>query len=478
MRTLCALCLALATTAGLPAAPRADGFAVQKLFGQGRFLRTADGSPFVPRGLNYVRIDSLANQDTLDPTVYDSVAVEAALLQMQANGFNAVRITLDSRYLVWYGGFLASPGIPPAFAQALNDFLQRAANHNLAVLIAGRNLPKNYVVREPAPPANVTGINGELLAPGWAEMRARYWTDLIAAIPVPLRRAIFSIDIYNEAEVSNTDLPFSSTAPFTFNGMTYDMAHGAGRQALIDAATAAWAATIVPPIKVADPAMQLTVSLISPYAAGHASYDGAAIGRGYSNLFPLRFMVLYGSALDFADIHTYPLDPSYSSDTDFRSLELRTSYVLPKPLMLSEYGIVRAGFPAIATAANVLAQHLQTSCSYSVSGWAYWTWDTTEQGDPIWTATQSGGVIDQVIAPSAVPMVCAGIPAGNIVTQINGVQRLMASNGSHYCWYDTWAHFLTLTGFSQTQAAAYETTLPVVTHIPTTMRYDGPCGGL
>lgn len=463
----------------LPAFALADGIGVVPVLGQYQFVREDTGATFLPRGMNYVRLDDgdPTVQDTFDPATYDAGAVEQALRGMELSGYNVVRITLDSRYLVWYGQYLPATGIDSAFAAILTDFLQRATYHGLRVLIALRALPDNYARFLPPSPWNVTGANQEFFNPAFAQMRARFWVDLLAAIPRPLRASIFSLDLFDEAYASTTDLPFSGSGWFSFNGAPYRMFVAADRQALLDAATAQWAGIVVAAVKAADPDMLLTVSVATPVQQGHPGYDGLDGSVGTSNQYPLRLSVLANATgLDFVDVHSYPLGPGYSSDTDFASAGLTPAGILPKPLIMSEYGLVRGLYPDPAAGQAFLLGHLRASCGYGFTGWIMWDWDTTEGGDIWWAALQNDQALNNALAPVSWPTLCAPIPASNAVVSIAGAGMIVASNGADFCAYDSWQRFLSVTGLNGPQAAAYVGTLATYTRIPPGMRYGGICG--
>ena len=473
-RAVLAVLLALA-----PLAARADGIGVRNVLGQWGLFVAATGEAFVPRGMNYVRLDSHSPpiQDTFDPAAYAPGAVETALNQMALSGYNVVRITLDSRYLVWYGQNLPGAGISADFATILTDFLQRAHYHGLRVLIALRDLPNNYRQQLPPSPWNITGANQEFFNPAFARVRARFWTDLLAAIPAALHATIFSLDVFDEAYASTTDMPFSGGGWFSFNGAPYRMFVPADRQALLDAATVPWANSIVAAIKAADPDMLVTTSLASPVQLGHPGFDGLDASTGTSNLYPLRLSVLAAQTrFDYVDLHSYPLGPGYVSATDFASAELGPGIVLAKPLVMSEVGMVRGLYPDPVAAQSFLLGHLATSCAYGVAGWMFWDWDTTEGGDIWWTALQNTQALNNAFAPVLWPSVCPAIPAGNAIVSINGAGMIVASNGLDYCAYDSWARFLGITGLAGAPAAAYAASLSAYTRIPPGMRYGGVCG--
>ena len=479
MKRRAALALLLALLAALgPLAARADGIALRNVLGQWHFVREDTGALFVPRGMNYVRLDDyvVPIQDTFDPATYDPCAVETALRQMELSGYNVVRITLDSRYLIWDGQNLRGPGIATDFADILTDFLQRAQYHGLRVVLALRFVPNNYRGLWPPSPWNITGDNREIFNSTYARVRARVWTDLLAAIPGWLRGAIFALDIYDEAYASSTDAPFVGVGWFVFGGVPYRMFVPADRQALLDAATVPWANSIIAAIKQVDPDMLVSVSIGSPVQVGHPGYDGVNSSVGNNNEYPLRLTALARSNVDFVDMHFYPLGVGYDSAGDFDSVELNPAVVLGKPLIMSEFGMVRALYPDPVEARASLLVHLATSCRYGFAGWILWDWDTTERGDLWWAAMQDDQALNNELAPVLRPRICAPIPAGDAIVSINGAGMIVASDGRSWCAFDSWQHFLDITGLDGPHAAAYAATLQRYTRVPPEMHYNGICG--
>lgn len=525
----------------LPA--QADGIIVGATLGQGRFM-TQDGAPFVPRGANYAReafgapdylrarlapaqlaaIGDFPIQDTFDPNVYfwpgaqlpplaagvaadctpaasplhpagslglGMAQAERALSAMQARGYNVVRITLASLYLITYaqGGMTAS-GIAPGLACGVADFIRRARGHGLRVIVAENWLPSNYYTARHLAPLTGDTLNLELTTPAYAAVRGQFWADLLRAIPRPLWDSIFALDVFDEANVAPGQYPFGPqvvtvggrrivlpTLAYGFRGVSYDMRRPAGRQALLDAMTEAWAGTVIAPIRLVAPGMLLSASVYAPRDAGFSGYDGLV---GPASGYPLRVSVLAGrTGFDFIDMHFYLYAGSDFMDAA-ASAEVTPGRTYAKPLLMSEFGLNTVSLPnPPATNARLLLDTVQASCGVGFSGWLQWTWDTDESArDPasaLMTATQDHDAANALLAPAARPTLCPPIPAGHAVVQANGVGAIVASNGRSLCAYASWDSFLAINGLDAEAGLAAVAAMPVYGRPPATMIDDGPC---
>ena len=487
---------------------RADGFAVRSLFGQGVFYSTATNQPFSPRGINYVRlandVDGLAEPDlhvTLDPDFYDPARLAQALQAIQQSGYNIVRFTLDCPFGYVLGQNMTQPGISPAFEATVDSALQLTASFGMQAMFTIVNLPLNYLTKPysdgaEAYPQGSWGINEQVFNPEVVAARGQFWADLLAALPRSDWTTLFSIDVYGEEQVDETMLPFAGAAYplFRFAGQPYDLGDfdpgsASGRQALMDAATVALADSVAAAIRQVDPDMLVTMSLSTPLQLGHPGFDGlnpANVQNG-SVLYPGRASALNGaSTLDYIDLHEYPPDPSFSTDADLQAAGITETAIWAKPIVMSEYGLFAVTFPSIAAGAGDIAGRMTETCKYGFSGWVFWDWDTSEFQIPYdggyvlatYYATQDGGIINEAISPNAA-QVCAPVPAGPFVATADaaGDQAIFYSNGSHYCGYDTWAHYLSYTGLSDAAASSQVSAMmqSAYSRVPPTMPYDGVC---
>ncbi len=245
--------------------------------GQGIF--SLNNTQVVLRGSNYLRLISTRTHVLFEPDLYSLWDIETALEQMHSYGYNYVRVFLDCPNL--FRGFgLSSPGVSINFTNNVVDFLIRASNHKISVMLTASWNPENYksIIDSYPKPANVTGTNLMVFHAGHAAAKAQFFKDLLQEIKNTSSVAfqnIFAIDIFNEISVSVHEKPFNLTSGMvSFQGILYDMARGNDRQQLVDVAGNIWLNTTAAAIKSISPTILVTASLFSPNAVGHDGFDG------------------------------------------------------------------------------------------------------------------------------------------------------------------------------------------------------------
>jgi hypothetical protein len=396
------------------------------------FYNTVTGSVFVPRGNNYIRLGSFA--DPWFPTTnlfdhnlfqvgtYSAVQADAALAAMSAQGYNVVRVFPQVAMV----GNPVGSGLDAAYMQNIADFLQRARNNNMRVLMVFWQLPRmgGY---QPAPPypSYIAGQNlGYLWQPA-INKKKNYVTDFIAWLQNnnSALDAIFGWDIENEAHLNAGDPPLSYASGLypMANGGLYDMASVASRQQLVDEGLGYYVNQIYAAIKAADPNHLVTMSFFSPGAVGVGVPNDMRRTR-------TRWMILDpengGSNLDFVDLHLYV---GLASPVE----QLLAFEILPsrKPLIFGEMGVNHpaayhpAAYPGTAyhtvgAAATALRQLQANTCSsaFRINGWITYTWDTTETYNNIrdyYTATESSSAISNALSPLLQSDPCAAVPINN-----------------------------------------------------------------
>ncbi len=118
--------------------------------GFAEFYEVSSGNTFTPRGNNYIRLawqqppETGSSQEyyhsTFNVGLYDSARAETALATMQTNGYNIVRVFLNGCCINSIGNPNGA-GLSSAYIANLVDFLNRAANHKVYVLITWEWLP-------------------------------------------------------------------------------------------------------------------------------------------------------------------------------------------------------------------------------------------------------------------------------------------------------------------------------------------------
>lgn len=340
---------------------------------------------------------------TFEPTLYPTWSIDAALTQMQSYGYNYVRVFLDCPTL--YSGFgLSSPGVPFSYTKNVIDFLVRASNHNISVMLTASWNPANYqsIINSYPLPANVTGINVIVFHDGQTMAKAQFFQDLLSQIKAANStafRTIFAIDIFNEICVSVREQPFSSTrGQVSFGGLSYDMASGNDRQRLLDTVGNQWLNTVAATIKMIAPHILVTASLFSPNAVGHDGFDGVQFRpAGTDERYPLRPGSLIQTLADYIDLHVYASD---NARNEFTGAALTQE----KPLLMGETGAYTGFFPNISVAAGAIKQVIIDSFDYRFIGWGIWTWDSIDQEPRFWTLTEQNNTLNNVLSPNAWPI--------------------------------------------------------------------------
>ncbi len=366
------------------------------------------------------------------------------------------------------------------------------------MILTGESLPANYFsFLEPGETTDMASIaspNTPVLDPGFAVGLAAYYTDLLQKLgshSSTALKAVMSIDIQNEAFILPNCAPFAgdqcvkaadgsaiaSAAPpiqsILVNGVIYHMDRDVDRQNLVDAATVYLVSTVRAAVQAVDPSILvgLSVFTISESLAGlqPAPRFNGVHARTTSSFerYPVRpFIVGSYSDADYIDLHIYPSGPGWDMTTELASAEITAGRIFAKPVMMGEFGVSKAAFPNLQDAAAALERAQTDSCSFGFVGWGLWTWDTTSQTPPLWTAAELGGAINGVVAPGGRPQICAPVPAG--LFQVP--PAVAYSNGSHYCVFANPSDYYVLTGRSDFNGIA---ALP---RFPPLMPFDGACG--
>jgi hypothetical protein len=447
----------------------ADGLRTGQVFGQGVFLNAA-GAQVTPRGANYVVLDSTGWHATFDPSTYSPAAAESALSGMQLQKYDTVRVTLDCAYEQSSFGPPSSGAWQP-YAKVLADFITRARNHGIQVLLAVQGIPFSYQAGLAATPM-VTGNNLQVLDDAYVSARGQFLADLLWELEAvsPLGRQLLSsiaaIDACNECTVNSASGPFNLTSgKFSWHNVSWDLSSQAARQQLIDQASVWLMAVVSADIKTVDPNILVSMSQYPPGQIGLAGYNGAwpkAGVTGNAANQPFRIQPILASVADYVDVHDYEWTLTDDLPSDFATFGIAPSTLMAKPMLMSEYGMVTSTTPSAKVAGSALATHMRNSCAYGVSGWTIWTWNTTGETPSLWTLV---GGLNTSLDRVALPTVCSDIPESDFLAY-GGIYH---SNGGSFCWYDTWAHFEQI---ARTSSIAG---LKTYARVPPDMPYVGTC---
>jgi hypothetical protein len=383
-----------------------QGLGVRMVNGRGEFFDRANGTSFLPRGNDYVRLDLFPSvipgdmtyyHSNFNPRRYDATRAEADLAQMQSLGYNTAKVWLN----IWGGAGegIGDPagGLSAAYVANLADFLKRARSHNIFVAITSDGIARlgGYVdlfdptcnFSQPFDPSQplTPCDNEEFLTANGIKAERRFWSDLIRDLAqqhAPMD-FIFGYEIREEFIFPQNHPPFNTTSgTFTAaNGQTYDLGGAASRQQLMNDGIAYWADQTRNAIQQIAPNALVAVGFQGPYIPG----------------FP-PFSAIAGSTADFIDFHPFPdgVNPLSVFVTPFGM-----SGFGPKPVVMGEIAAQEKDFATIALAAAALKAWQIDSCNYGFQGWLPWTWNLENRaGSPaFWTVVSGNGEINQALAP-------------------------------------------------------------------------------
>jgi hypothetical protein len=396
---------------------------VRTAAGFGEFYDKQTGLTFVPRGSVFVRRrlnetptgQFVFSSSTFAVGAYSSSAAETALTAMAAESYGAVRIFLD---VTCRSGCLTdtvfSDNLSRAYLANVADFMRRAKNHGLYVLLATEALPYGSIYEAEANAGrgpNFGAENALYLTNAGADAYRHFWTALILDLNflgAPLDY-VWGYEIAAEQFYRDNAAPLNLGSGFvtTGNGSTYDMAVAGQKQLMMDENLAWWAGRVQSAILSVDSTALVSIGFLWPKTPNPAR-------GGDSRVVRVR-PTIDSSSLDFFDLH---LDPGVELTFQqyMENYELTTPAV--KPVVLGEFGAFKYAYPTPQDAERILRSVEADSCPYGIDGWAHWSWDTTEFGtgeQPVWEGTAAGGLIDQALGPRLRPDPCAAVPgAGNL----------------------------------------------------------------
>lgn len=402
---------------------------------RGRLVVASNDQPFVPRGANYVRLAELQHRDvsfhsTFEPGHYDPARVEAALTQMEHDGYNVVRVFIDGGYEddtangephgLGRGPDDWSTGYGPYYDNVA-DFARRAASHGIYVLPSIDTFPHSAYYRSiinASPTANVAGYNALYMHRGVINAKKAYARNFVQAmrdrLGAPLLTTFLAIQLDNEASYNASQAPFDRWSGTVVgpDGITYHMDNAAERQQAGDASMVVYANEVIDAVHEVDPEMMVTMGLFTYRAVGKtpdgfARHCSGSCAGGNTHRYPGRPSSLsHWSNLDFLDIHIYPWNNGWTLEADLASSEWPW---VEGPIIMGEFGAHRETWNNDVVAAAHGMRDLQVaSCPQGFSGWIFWTWDTEEDATQrlFFSMMHQGGAINGVLAPIVRPDPC------------------------------------------------------------------------
>jgi len=378
---------------------------VRVVDGLGQFYDKATGERFVPRGMNYARLDHTVGggpwHSTFDPALYDTARIDEAFARMQEDGYNVVRVFIDCCSPPGQQVGNRAGGLNSAYMAKVVDFLQRAKTHEIFVLLSVDLTPGEGGYNDPLWPAETSMIQGEnirYLTAGGLQAKRAYMIDFVQGLldlHAPLE-AVFAYDLTNEVNLDSSAPPLSLSSGLvtTVNGKTYDMAKQDEKDNMVNDNLIYWIGQLRASVRELDPTALVEVSFFVPQAPVPM--------RVGDNRFILTEAAITRSEADFIDLHPYPdggLTLAQYAQNFGIGLEVQ------KPVILGEFGGSTASYGSAESAAQALRDWQIDSCRYGFDGWLLWTWDTEAQWG-FWNALSEGGAIERALAPVNRPDPC------------------------------------------------------------------------
>lgn len=387
-----------------------------------QFYNVATGERFSPGGFSYTILDPIANRPTFpytptyahvtfDPGFYDPHAIDAALASIHDNGFNLIRVILDSGDSVHqsrgqYGiaGPAESQGLYRPYVDNVVDFLKRARHQHVYVMLTLHAFPENRgfktIVGSGTLP-HVTGTNQYYFAPGAIRAKVAYVRELVHDVASidggSLLSTVLAWEIQIEMFASDIWEPFSlhSGTVTTADGQTYDMGDTASRQQCMDANVVNWAKQVSAAVRSEDRSALVTAGFATYHAVHKPGPNGVIRTPGSDSRYPPRpLTVERAHALSFIDMHAYPrTDPGYTLAGDLDSNELASWDLRSTPFILGEFGANQRKFPTAREAGAAVRRQQEEALKLGFAGTVYWTWNTLPDANKWWSAVEDDGAI-------------------------------------------------------------------------------------
>lgn len=368
----------------------------------------ASGQAFVARGNNYVRLatltdtsgNSLLGHSTFNVGMYNPQQADSALSQMQAQGYNAVRISLQGCCANTLGD--PAGGLSAGYLDNLVDFLKKAQTHHQFVLIMTSWLPaQGGYTGNCAQAATFWDANEYHLCAGTIAATVKFWQDFVNGLiarQAPLQN-ILAYELDNEYYYNDQAGPLTQDAGTvtTANGHSYDMSSASSRQQMMDDGLVYFTNTLRQAILTLDPTALVTVGFFVPQGPNPTRPGDSRVIEVYP--------AMATSTADFVDLHAYPIPGDLTLDQIVQNFGF-VGYQQQKPVVMAEMGGFKSEYASAADAATGLSAWQSQSCTYHFDGWMLWTWDTEEQPE-LWNAKSSNGEIGQKLAPVVKADPCA-----------------------------------------------------------------------
>jgi len=201
---------------------------------------------------------------------------------------------------------------------------------------------------------------------------------------------ILAYELRNELTFES-DLPpltLTSGTITAANGKKYDLSNERQKTQMLEEGLVYWCDQVRAAIRGVDPTALVTVGFIPPQKP-HTTRVG-------ETKLSVTAPVITSSTLDFVDIHIYPAPDKLMMKEYAENFGIVG--VKAKPVILGEFGALFETYTSVHAAAKGLVEWQSASQKYGIDGWILWTWDA-DVGRDAWAATDSSGVIGDVLAP-------------------------------------------------------------------------------
>lgn len=380
---------------------------IRVIEGSGEFYDRMSGEKFVPRGVNYIRLDiqqglsggTYLAHSTFGPGFYDPVRADDAMRKMHSDGYNVVRVFIEPTTTTSISG---AYGLSSAYLDNMADFISLAKKNDMFVIfstdwVAGSPPYAAIIDQECCDTFNSS--NAVHLSASGVKASRLFYGDLVQALierGAPLE-AVFSFNISNELSFDSDQPPLNwSEGSVTLgNGQTYDMAVPADKQRIIDEGLVYYIDQVRAGILEVDPSALVGIGFFQPQAPNPTRIGDARVIRTYA--------AIWESTADFIDLHAYPgLELSLAQYVENYEINGQAE----KPIIMGEFGGFKAAYPTAQDAARALAAWQVESCKYGFDGWLIWTWDD-DGGGEMFSAMDDGEAINDELAPRNRPDPCA-----------------------------------------------------------------------
>lgn len=360
----------------------------------GGFVDIRTGQPFVPRGVNLLHKFSGGHIDGLFG-LYEPDRIDEELDAIAGWGFNTVRVFLD----MCRGCVADAGGVKDTYLDNLADFISRAADRDLSLLITSNDLPDSPTFNDSLPCCEPFGgyRNSLYLTPQGVEAGRRYFSEIVGGL---IERGA-RLEAVLGWQLANEQFYLTDVAPFilddgdvaTANGEIYRMGDPESVRAMAEESLIFYVDQVAESIRELDPYAMVTIGFFEP--------NEPVVSRPDDNRLVYVRRVMEESTLDFFDLHAYP-------GGHFGIEDYAINYGLAEfertPVLMGEFGAFRSNAESPESGAGAVARWQAASCESGFDGWLYWLWGTSD--DEVWTGTQGDDAINRALSPATRPDPC------------------------------------------------------------------------